>query len=125
VLKKVSLSAMIFMYLFAGIAHFIRFDYYLTLIPPFVPQPWIIVAFNGFVQIILALFLAFRQSRKAACYCLIFFWGATLPIDAYMLITNGAGSAKPHWVLAASIPFHLSLMAWAYWQARPGKTASI
>jgi uncharacterized membrane protein len=116
--KKISLSAMIFTYLFAGLAHFIKFRYYLSLVPAFFRNPSALVGFMGGIQLLLALLLAFARSRKIACYGIILLWSAKLPFDAYVLMIGGAGIPLPHWMLIAALPFHLALILWAYWQIR-------
>ena len=46
-LRKVSLSAMAFTYLFVGAAHYLRFDYFLSLQPDFMPLPGLMVRLSG------------------------------------------------------------------------------
>jgi len=116
--KKISLSAMIFTYLFAGLAHFIKFDYYLGLVPAFFKHPVALVILMGGCQLVLALLLAFPLGRKIACYGIMLLWATALPFNVYVLMIGGAGIPLPYAVLVAAIPFHLGLIFWAYWQVR-------
>jgi len=120
-LKQISLSVMVFTYLFSGIYHFTKFSYYLSLIPSFLPHPDVLVASTGAVWIFLAFFLAFARTRRWACYGILLFWSMSLPVNIYVLSIGGAGIPLPYWQLAATIPFHLLLMLWAYWHSRPEK----
>ena len=117
-LKKVSLSVMTFTYLFAGLAHWTHFAYYLSLVPSFLPEPRLWVAGSGLAEVLLSFFLPLQATRKWACYILMFCLAATLPIDAFVLVKNGAGIPLPFWVLASRVPFHLTLMVWAWWHSR-------
>ncbi len=118
-LKKISLSVMVFTYLFAGIYHFTKFSYYLSIIPSFMPHPDVLVASTGTAWIFLAFFLAISLTRRWACYGILLFWSMSLPLNLYILSIGGAGIPLPHWELSAMIPFHLLLMLWAWWHCRP------
>ncbi len=116
-LKNLSLSVMVFSYLFAGTAHFTRFQYFLGLTPSFFPHPDLLVNLSGALEILLAFFLVFRATRRWACYGILFLLSVSLPIDGWVLYLGGAGIPLPFWILIARIPFHLLLMAWAFWHS--------
>jgi uncharacterized membrane protein len=118
VIKKVSLSAMTFSYLFIGIAHFLYFDYFLNLVPIFMPTPKALVALTGTLEILLAVLLAFPLTRRGACFSILFLLALAFPFNIYLLAVNGAGSNIPHSILVARVPFQLFLMLWAYWHSR-------
>jgi len=117
-LRKVSLSVLVFTYLFAGIAHFTRFEYYRKIIPTFLPYPDLLVHVSGSLFIALAVLLAISLTRKGACYGILLIWSVALPVNVYVLLQGGAGIPLPYWQLAAMIPFHLALMVWAWWHLR-------
>lgn len=117
--KKISLSVMTFTYLFAGIAHFTRFDYFLSLEPSFMPQPRLVVTAVGTLLILLSFFLPFRATSRWACYGALFILSVSVPIDLYIWWIGGAGVPLPTWMLALRAPFHLLLMLWAFWHSRP------
>jgi uncharacterized membrane protein len=118
-LRKVSLSAMAFTYLFAGGAHFLRFDYFLSLQPDFMPAPAVMVRLSGLTFLLLGSLLAWPPARKAACSFIMFFWALGIPLNLYILSTGGAGIPLSREVLWARIPFHLGLIAWAWWHRIP------
>jgi uncharacterized membrane protein len=116
-LKKVSLSAMVFTYLFAGLSHFSRFDYFLSLVPAFIPFPRVWVGTTGILEILLSFFMPLKPTRRWACYGALLVLSISIPIDLWVLLRGGTGIPLPFWVLAARIPFHLLLMLWAYWHS--------
>ena len=124
-LKKVSLSAMVFTYLFSGIAHFTRLDYFLSLAPRFLSHSYAyaMVGLMGLFEILFSLFLVLPVSRRGACYGILLLWSMSLPLDAYILYVGGAGIPLPHWELVGMILFHLFLIAWACWHIQPEKAA--
>jgi len=113
-LKKISLSAMVFTYLFAGLAHILRTDYYLAFIPLFVPHARWLVLLSGGVQIFLAALLIFPKTRRGACYGILLLWSVSLPINILTVMTGGDGTSFNSWQLKTLIPFHLLLMLWAF-----------
>lgn len=117
-LRKISLSAMVFTYFFAGLAHFLKADYYLRFIPSFIPQAQFLVQLSGAAQIILAALLAFPKTRRGACYGILLLWSISIPINIFTVSTGGAGTPFTSWQLRVLIPFHLLLMLWAFLHIR-------
>ena len=120
-LRKISLSVMTFTYFFAGLSHFTRFDYYLSLVPSFMPQPHLIVNLTGSVLVLISALLPFKATRKLACYMALLALSVTLPIDIFVLIERGAGIPLPIWILDCRIPFHLLMMGWAWFHLGDSK----
>jgi uncharacterized membrane protein len=120
--KKISLSVMVFTYLFAGIAHFVQFDYFLNIVPSFLKYPGVWVGSTGILEILFSFFLPFKVTRKWACYGILLALSISLPIDGFVLLHAGAGIPLPYWVFIVRVPFHLLLMLWAFWHALPDRT---
>ena len=119
-LKKISLSTLVFTYLFAGIFHFTKWEYFLSLSPSFLPKSYayVLVGITGLFEILFSFFLAFPPTRRGACYGIILLWSMALPVDLLILYLGGAGIPLPHGELLAMIPFHWLLIAWAWWHVR-------
>lgn len=123
-LKKISLSAMTFTYLFAGLARFVKTDYFLALVPSFIPQTRAFVLLSGASQIFLAALLPFPKTRRAGCYGIMLLWAIFLPLNAYEVYRGPAGTPYTSLQLDLLIPFHLVLMAWAFWNSQPDRRSS-
>src|SRR5580658_3048283 len=117
-LKKISLSTMIFTYLIAGVVHFKRTDYFVALIPPFIPSPHAFVLLAGTIYILLSLFLAFPKTRRGACYAILFLLAVSIPLNCYMLFSDAARGQVPREIVLERIPFDMVLMLWAFWHSR-------
>lgn len=111
---------MVFTYLFAGLAHIARADYYLAFVPLFVPEARWLVLLSGGVQVLLAILLVFPKTRRGACYGILLLWSVSLPINLLTVASGGDGTAYNAWQLKALIPFHLLLMFWAFAHIRFG-----
>lgn len=115
--RKVSLSAMVFTYFFAGLAHVFKTDYYLGFAPFFYRTRFIVLIF-GSVEILIAVLLSFPKTRRGACYGILLLWSVSLPINIYTVMSQGSGTSFTSWQLKTLIPFHLFLMVWAIWHIR-------
>ncbi|HVZ80027.1 MAG TPA: hypothetical protein VHE12_04410 [bacterium] len=120
-LRKISLTAMTFTYFFAGLSHFTRFDYFRSLVPAFMPHPWVVVNLAGAVLLVISFLLPFKSTTKLGCYLALLMIGISLPIDAFVLVERGAGIPLPSWTLAARIPFHWALLIWAWFHLKVPK----
>jgi len=121
-LRKTSLSVMAFTYFFAGLYHFLRFDYFVNLTPSFIPEPSLFTRLAGFLLVLISLLLAWDRTRKGACWTiLVLLIGLSIPINIISILKGGAGIPLPHWQLVARIPFQLGLALWATWHLRDPK----
>lgn len=120
-IRKTSLSVLAFTYLFLGIYHFTRFDYFLSLVPQFLPARTAFTAISGSLDILAAVLIPFRATRKAACYVLLALLVFVFPFNLYIICSGGAGIPLPRWELIARIPFQFLLMTWIYWHSRDEK----
>ena len=111
-----------FMYFFAGLFHFGRLSYFVSLIPSFMPHPQALVIAGGIVHLLFAALLIPRLTRRWACFAIMAFWTLSLPISAYILYLGGAGIPLDPWILWSRIPFHLALIAWAFWNSKGPET---
>ena len=97
----------------AGIAHFVRPDPYIGIVPDFVPAHALMVAISGVAEIAGGVGVLFARTRRAAGIGLILLLVAVFPANIQMLL-NGIHDAKPWWYLAAlwiRLPLQ-PLMAW-------------
>ena len=118
-LKKVSLSVMVFTYLFAGVAHFLETDYFAKFMPSFIPNARFFALLPGIAQLLLGILLAITKTRRGACYGILVLWSLLLPINIYTVVNGGTGTPFTSLQLALLIPFHLLLMLWAFWHSQP------
>jgi uncharacterized membrane protein len=88
--------------------------------PPYLPQPLLLVQISGLAESFLAVLLPFQKTRRWACYGLIALLIAVFPANVYMLTSGGAGRDLPHWLLVVRLPLQAVLIAWAYWHSRMG-----
>jgi|AntRauTorckE6833_2_1112554.scaffolds.fasta_scaffold39321_2 uncharacterized membrane protein len=105
-------------YFLAGFNHFINPEFYLPLIPPYLPYPEEINVLSGIVEIILGIGVLLPRTRKVASYAIIAMLLAFIPSHVYFIQIDScieAGLCVPEWIgwLRLMI-IHPILLFWAW-----------
>lgn len=119
--KRVLLWVMAIFYVFGGINHFRNPDFYMPMMPPYLPWHAGLVFLSGVAEVILGIAVLIPQLRQIAAWgiiaLLIAIFPANLHIALYNVPLSGAveGFGIWNWV---RLPFQLVLIAWAWWYTR-------
>ena len=118
--KKVLLVIMILFYLFAGYNHFANPEFYYHLIPPYLSK-WSgsINILSGIMEMLLALMLIPKATRKAAAWGIMLMLIAFIPSHIYF-IQKGQFQLGPFEVTPAIawirlLVVHPMLLLWAWY----------
>ena len=117
-LKNISRLVLALFFLTAGLLHFLRPDGFVRIVPPYLPNPLLLVHLSGAAEIAGALGLLVPATRRWAAWGLVALLLAVFPANVYMLQTGGAGLSVPEWALWLRLPLQLVLIAWAWWVRR-------
>ena len=119
-LKKISLIVVIIGYIGAGINHFRIPDFYIGIIPSYLPYPVILNVLAGVFEILFGLMLIWQPSRKIGAWGIILLLIAFIPVHTAMLsghsMLNGK-SVLPVWAWVRLF-FQPMLIAWAWWHTK-------
>ncbi len=83
-LKYAGLSIVFVWFFVGGIAHFTVTDFFVSIVPPWVPLPLWAVYVSGFIEIILAVLVLWPFSRQIAGWGLITLTIAVTPANVHM-----------------------------------------
>ena len=108
-------------YAWAGTAHFLRPDFYLPMMPPYLPWHSELVFLSGVAEVMCGLGLLLPQTRKLAAWGTIALLVAVFPANIHVAVhdvpvfgaTEGAGP-----IGYVRLPLQLVLIAWAWWYTR-------
>ncbi len=102
-----------FLYIAAGINHFINPRFYLRIMPPYLPQHELLVALSGVAEFVLGVLLFFLITRNWAAWGIIVLLIAVFPANIYMAYGTPFQemSALLRW---GRLPIQLVLIWWAY-----------
>jgi uncharacterized membrane protein len=104
----------------AGSLHFIRPEFYLKIMPPYIPWHLAMVRASGFFEIAGGIGLLVPQTRRTAAWGLVALLIAVFPANLYMAtnpIEAGAASIAPilRW---GRLPLQLVFIWWLLWCSR-------
>jgi uncharacterized membrane protein len=113
-LRLVLLVAMAIFYVVSGVLHFVKMDYYLTLMPPQLPWHRGLVILSGIAEIVLGIAVLVPATRVWAAWGLVALLVAVFPANIY-----GAVAHVPNSGGYARLPLQAVFIAWAWWYTRP------
>ncbi len=120
--KKTSLILLIILYAGAGVNHFIHPAGYYSIIPPYLPNHYLINILAGIAEIICAVLLAIPATRKLGANLVIAMLLAFIPAHIYMIQKGGCMGAEiciPLWgAWLRLFPLQFILIAWAWWHRK-------
>lgn len=120
-IKRVLLYVMGAFYVFAGVNHFLNPDFYVQIMPPYLPWHLELVWLSGVAEILCGVGVLIPQTRVIAAWATIALLIAVFPANLHVALndvpmvgqTEGAGLLN--WV---RLPFQLLFIAWAWWYTR-------
>ena len=100
----------------AGIMHFVRSDYYLAIMPPYLPWHLKLVYISGVCEIIVGLLLISKSTRRIAAWLLIALLVVVYPANIQMTINYYNENNPDLWLTIIRLPiqFLLIWLAWIY-----------
>jgi uncharacterized membrane protein len=115
-MKKFFTILMGIFYIVAGVNHFISPDFYLKMIPPFLPNPELLNYLSGAAEVALGIGVLIPSLRLWSCYGVIALLLAVFPANIYMLTEamNLANPEMPVWLLILRLPFQAVFIYWAW-----------
>lgn len=109
------LYTMAFMYIVAGLFHFIKPKLYMRIMPNYLPYHRTLVYWSGLAEIVLGMGLCFTQTMDYAVYGIMAMLFVFLLVHFYMLTGEKASAGIPKWILILRIPLQFFLMYWAFY----------
>ncbi len=97
-LKLASLVLMALFYIFAGYNHFARPEFYLRMMPPYIPYHDAMVFLSGVAELGLGVALLI----------------AIFPANVHMAVANVPFGDAPSWAAWARLPFQALFIGWAW-----------
>jgi len=115
--KGVGKSVFSALFIVGGVAHFLATDYYIKIMPPYLPYHRELVLLSGAFEVALGLLLLVPTTSRLAAWGLIALLVAVFPANVYMY-QHAAGFSVPPTVLLLRLPIQGVLILWAFAYAR-------
>lgn len=109
-------------YVVGGVMHFVDPQFYLPMMPPYLPLHLELVYLSGMAEIALGIAVLFPSVRVQAAWGIILLLIAVFPANLHIAFNNvpigGAteGLGALNWV---RLPFQAVFIAWAWWYTKP------
>ncbi len=114
--RRIGLILLALFFVAAGINHFLNPDFYVAIMPPYLPLHFELVYLSGFFEILGGVAVLFSPLRRWAGYGLILLLIAVLPANIYMAVNADEFSdTASEWALYARLPVQFLLIWWAFW----------
>jgi len=104
----------------AGTMHFVRTEFYLTIMPSYVPLHREAVYLSGFLEIALGLLVLVPRFSQLAAWGIIALLIAVFPANIYLYQHQELLPAPPLLHLFR-LPLQGVFILWAYWHTRPSE----
>ena len=109
---------MSFFYIRIGIKHFTDLDWFMQIMPPYLPYHKELVYISGLFEILFGLMLLFENTRYIAGWGLILLLIAVFPANIYLAQTNGSAMNTTPIIAWGRLPFQAVFIALAYWHSK-------
>lgn len=105
-------------FILAGVLHFIYVDFYLKIMPPFLPAPMFLIRLSGVFEIVLGVLFLIPKFTRLAAFGLIALLFAVFPANTYMATNANLFPEFSQTALYARLPLQFVLIAVIFWFTR-------
>lgn len=118
-MKELALYIMSFLYIVAGMYHFLNPKLYIRIIPRWIPYPALINYVSGALEMVLAVLLLFDSTRIPAAWALILLLIIIFPANIQMSLNFYERQHKYFWLTVVRLPLQLVFIWWAWLYTQP------
>jgi uncharacterized membrane protein len=105
----------------AGANHFVHTDFYVSIMPPYLPWHAALVYVSGVFEVALGVMLLFRRVERLAAWGMVALIVAVTPANVQMAIHPELYADYSPTALWTRLALQGVLIAWAYWYTRPSR----
>lgn len=107
----------------AGMMHFVNSEFFLKIVPPYLPLHKELVLLSGVCEILLGVLLLVPRYSRLAAWGIIALLIAVFPANVYLYQNQDILPASPI-IHLLRLPLQGVLIIWAYWYTRPAEKKS-
>jgi len=117
-IKAISKCLLAILMIAAGTLHFANTEFFLKIVPPYLPLPKELVLASGICEILLGFLLLIPKCSRWAAWGIIVLLIAVFPANLYLYQNQEILPASPIMHLLR-LPLQGVFIVWAYWHTRP------
>ena len=122
--KTLALLALAAAFIFAGVNHFLNPDFFVAIMPPYLPLHLELVLLSGVFEILGGVAVLVPGVRSLAGWGLILLLLAVFPANLHMALNPELFPDVSSSALYLRLPLQIVFIAWAYWATRPEDVAA-
>jgi len=117
-IKRIALFALSLAFISAGVNHFTKPDFFVAIMPPYLPAHLELVYLSGVFEILLGIAVLVPAVRSLAGWGLIALLIAIFPANLHMALHPELFPDIAPAALYIRLPIQFILIAWAFWATR-------
>ena len=119
VVRRVALILLAVFFVGAGVGHFVNTEFFVSIVPPYLPAPLALVYVSGVCEILGGFGVLLPATRRTAAIGLIALLIAVFPANLHMALNPDSFVQQgiPYWSLYVRLPFQLVFVGWTWWAA--------
>ncbi len=124
--RSIALLALALMFVVAGALHFTSPDFYVSIMPPYLPCHLELVYLSGVLEILGGLVVLVAPLRRLTGYALIALLAAVYLANIHMALNpEDFAHLASRWALTLRLPVQFVFVAWTWWATRPEGSPAI
>lgn len=116
--KRLALVGLSLFFVVAGVNHFVNPNFYVQIMPPYLPAHLELVYLSGVLEILGGVAVLVPGIRTTAGWGLVLLLVAIFPANLHMALNPDLFPDMSPAALYARLPFQALFIAWAYWATR-------
>ena len=117
--RKFALLALAVFFIGGGINHFLNPDFYVRIMPPYLPAHLQLVYLSGVFEILGGVLVLVPRVRALAGWGLVALLIAIFPANIHMALSPEQFPELPAVAHYVRLPFQVVFVVWAVWATRP------
>ena len=112
--QRISLYALGLLFIGAGLNHFIDPDFYVPMMPPYLPFHAELIFLSGVFEVVAGVGVFIPRLRRAAGILMILILIGVFPANVHMALNPDTFPDIPAWGLYVRLPLQGALIWWAW-----------
>ncbi|MDX1496133.1 MAG: hypothetical protein R3352_01125 [Salinisphaeraceae bacterium] len=117
--RKIGLGFVFAWFFFGGIGHFLMTDFFVSIVPPYIPWPLAAVYVSGVFELLGAIGILIPATRRLAGLGLIALTLSVSLANIHMWLHPELFPQFPEWTLTARLVVQVFLLAVIWWSTQP------
>ena len=117
--KRIALLLLAAAFSYAGITHFTGPEFFVAIVPPYLPEPLLLVYVSGVAEIAGGIGVLIPRVRRLAGFGLLALLVAVYPANIHMALHPELFPQMTPTALYVRLPFQFVFAAWVWWATKP------